>query len=166
MAEVIKGILDLTTTTHLDFKECSLRGKYKNNESIKKIIFGPNIREIYPKTFMGCTGIRTITFPETLKDIDQNAFEGCTQLVSITFEFNGKEGEKKEYKPQISSCAFKGCVNLIEINIQGGLCWLVDLSSFEGLDLTKLQIYCRPEYMDHLETIFKNVKSINEVPSH
>lgn len=59
--------------------------------------------------FYGCTSITSMEFPQTLKNIAEYAFENCTGLTEVTF--------KAKPSGFMGSSAFKGCTNLLTINV-------------------------------------------------
>lgn len=59
--------------------------------------------------FYGCTSITSMEFPQTLKNIAVHAFENCTGLTEVTF--------KAKPSGVFGSSAFKGCTNLLTINV-------------------------------------------------
>ena len=60
----------------------ALKGTFKGQEQLKKVILPEGLKEIGDSTFEGCLRLETVNFPSTLIDIGKNAFGSCGLLSS------------------------------------------------------------------------------------
>lgn len=65
-------------------------GPFQNLTSLKRLVLGPEVKEIGPNCFKGCKNLKTIEVEGTGKaiEVDENAFKGCTQVTKV-------EGDEK-----------------------------------------------------------------------
>ena len=68
----------------------------------------PNsVKEIYPYSFEGCTGLESVTISSEVTGIYIEAFAGCTNIQSITYL---ADDPFKTYKPIFSDETFSKAV--------------------------------------------------------
>ena len=61
---------------------------FKDNQSVKTLVIGPNVVEIGDEAFANCTGLTSVSFDSTktnkLEKIGNGAFNNCLYLTSVT----------------------------------------------------------------------------------
>lgn len=140
---------------------CSIVPDCFGGKSIKDIVLGDDVKEIYDGAFddasienieipdgviylsgfSGCTELKSLSIPENVSVIGDNAFKNCTGLTSLSIPGNVRE---------IGKQAFMNCSNLSTITLSSGLRKL-DYSSFDGCSsLTSLII---PNTVDSIGAI-------------
>lgn len=67
---------------------------FKNNEKLKSVTIGTNIRTIGNSAFQNCTALKSVTIPKNVSKIGSKAFYGCKKLMKMTIKTT-KLTEKK-----------------------------------------------------------------------
>ena len=85
---------------------------FKGKDSLKKITFASNVKNISSDSFSGCDSLTSITLPDNLSSIGSQAFSWCTGLTSITVPSS---------VTSLGYRAFENCRSLSSITIPSGL---------------------------------------------
>ena len=107
-------------------------GAFKNNQNVKSIVIGKNVKAISSNAFYGCKKLQVVSGLSNVTTIGSQAFYKCTSLTSVTMSSNVKTiGSKAFYKctkltkitipakvTKIGSKAFYGCSKLKTITIK------------------------------------------------
>ena len=92
------------------FKVVSVgNGVFKNNNKLKSVKIGKNIKTIGKGTFSGCKKLADVKMGKNITSIKANAFSKCTSLTFITIPSKVKKIEEK---------AFYQCKNLRYIDVK------------------------------------------------
>lgn len=109
---------------------------FEGSQSLKDVVFGPEVTIIPDYIFDGCTAIERVTIPAKVRSIGSNSFRGCTDLTSIDYRAENCERVTSEGSTQsglssrslvsltiaegvrnIPPYAFDGCTRLSAINL-------------------------------------------------
>lgn len=82
---------------------------FKDNETIKAVVIGKNVKKIGKNAFVGCKNLEEVELPNSITTINDKAFYQCTKLKSITISSKVSK---------IGKQAFYGCKNLKKITIK------------------------------------------------
>ena len=116
-------------------------GRFENQKSITKVIFGSNCTFVGDDAFENCTSLSEINKDNVIESIGTNAFAG-TCISSANFDaltelesgaFKGCKKLESIIMPNVTSIpddAFKGCVNLKDINLDN--CISIGENAFEN----------------------------------
>ncbi len=117
---------DITYPITVIEKEC-----FKNNTTIKEIVFGSNIQTVSDRAFMGCTSLTKVTPNEGLRSIGAKAFYKCTSL---------KEFHAPSSLQTIDKSAFEGCKSLKNLTLGDNLLSIGNRAFYGCSALKKLNI--------------------------
>lgn len=84
------------------------KSAFKNNNSIKKVKLGKNIKNIEAGAFRGCKNLTSVSLPSNLQTVEKNSFNGCSSLKSIKLPKTVKK---------IGKAAFKDCTSMKNVSI-------------------------------------------------
>ena len=98
----------LTNLTITENVTVIVRGQFKNDIGLKKVILPNSITDIGDNAFDGCTSLEELSMPSQLKTIEKEAFANCESLKNI---------EIPASVTKIGSQAFENCKALTTINI-------------------------------------------------
>ena len=99
-----------------------------NSTALEEIVFSDSIEEIDYGAFWGCTALKTFTLPNSLKLIDMYAFADCTAIESLVIP-DGVE--------EIKIVAFRNCTALAEITIPQSI-KVINTKAFDGCTGVKI----------------------------
>ncbi|MBE6674433.1 MAG: leucine-rich repeat domain-containing protein [Ruminococcaceae bacterium] len=89
-------------------------GAFKDS-SVEKVIIPEGYVEIYSRSFMNCSVLKSIELPETLIGISGETFKGCTSIEKINIP---------DSVTYINSDAFYGCSSLTEVTVPESVTYL------------------------------------------
>ena len=98
-----KNAVDITIPASIElngktFKVTSIRkGAFKNNQKLKSIKIGKNIKTIGKQAFSGCTNLKNVEMGKNITTIEANAFNKCHSLTIITIPAKVKKIGKKAF---------------------------------------------------------------------
>lgn len=105
-------------------------GAFENNQRIREVILGENIKKIYASAFRGASNLTKVKFNQRLKEIGESAFEDCKSLREV--EFNNEV-------TKISKRAFKGCTSIKSVYLPDGI-KKIEESLFEDSGIEEMRI--------------------------
>lgn len=85
----------------------ALRGAFKNNQTLRKVILSKTVKGLYSSAFEGCKGLVAVENTEYIDYVGDNVFYGCVSLTTINFPS----------VTHIGGDAFYGCSSLTDISI-------------------------------------------------
>lgn len=144
-----------------------------HNESLLEVILPNSLTYIAPKTFSGCSSLKSISIPNGVIEIGYEAFAGCSSLSSITLPSNLSIVEGGLFEDctslksvvipkcitRIDKQAFKGCSSLVDISIPDGVTGIGG-HAFE--DCVMLRSITLPESLAVIGScVFKGCSSLN-----
>ena len=159
-----EGTLNLSEETEPIKEE-----EYLNFQTIKKVIFGPNIQEIGTDGFYSCqnlqevdfngtcityipiscfaeTSLKSIVIPSSISVIDSDSFYHCKNLSSIVLL-----GVK-----QINYCAFGVCPKLTNIEISGHIEYIHPGAFYGSVHNNPITITCPQRFEEYFLERFPN----------
>ena len=80
---------------------------FYDNNRLKTITFGKNVKEIGAKAFYKCTSLKKVTLPKSVTKVGSKAFYGCKKLKKVSM---------KAKSASIGTGAFKKCSKKIKIS--------------------------------------------------
>lgn len=83
---------------------------FYQNQRLKKVIFGKNIKEVKDWSFYGCSKLKVLKMNQKVTAIREWAFANCRQLKEVSWSRKIKK---------IENSAFKDCVHLKTIRLYG-----------------------------------------------
>ena len=112
-----------------------------------------NMKEIRPRCFKNCKGLRSITIKKNIERIGEEAFAGCTSLQTVNCTY--------EKLQSIGDRAFADCTSLRYLNLSGSYA-LRNIGSEAFLNCNSLTNVYLPEYMYSLSrSAFKGCENIS-----
>ncbi len=113
---------------------------FSNCESLNKVSFNNEVKEIESLSFAGCSSLETLVIPDNITDsgIAYGAFDGCSSLRSINIPEN---------ITAIQGYTFRNCVSLKQLVLSKNIV-NIERSSFENCTLLdKIIIYDKVYYI-------------------
>ena len=83
-------------------------GPFNENKTLREVIIGNSVKELYDFTFGDCENLQTVTFGSSLEKIGKEAFARCKKLASVAFPNSVKV---------IGSGAFLSCSELVDMEL-------------------------------------------------
>jgi len=123
-------------------------GAFARCSSIKTFTFKNGVTHIYGGAFYGCASLTELTLPASVKIISDCArgewtgynyygvFENCTSLSKVTIGNDSKDIDLTS----IGKAAFRGCTDLIEVNIGNAVGYIGDNAFTSCSSLKKVTI--------------------------
>jgi hypothetical protein len=110
------------------FRECG---------NLEKVVFeeGTAMTTLTDRTFINCRKLKDVTLRGTTSTLGKSIFEGCTSLTNVFLP---------EGVSTISQQAFKGCTGIYEIYNLNNTPQTITANVFEGLTLSKINLYVPP----------------------
>lgn len=148
---------------------------FKNNNSIKSLNIGNNVKQIDWKAFYKCKKLSSIKFGNSIENISKSAFEGCINLKSLKFPKSLKSvgdkafaGNKKLKSANlndnlyaIGNYMFKDCIALEKVTTGKKLKAIYPGAFFNCKKLRSITV---PSYVYIIsDKAFKNCKSLKKI---
>ncbi len=110
-------------------------GAYADCFALEKAVIPGGVQEIGKDAFSNCAKLEDLQLPSSLTTIGESAFWNCTSLWSLTIPANVLA---------IGEQAFKGCTGIYEIYNLNNTPQTITANVFEGLTLSKINLYVPP----------------------
>lgn len=110
-------------------------GAYADCFALEKAVIPGGVQEIGKDAFSNCAKLEDLQLPSSLTTIGESAFRNCTSLWSLTIPANVSA---------IGEQAFKGCTGIYEIYNLNNTPQTITANVFEGLTLSKINLYVPP----------------------
>ncbi len=110
-------------------------GAFADCFALEKAVIPGGVQEIGKDAFSNCAKLEDLQLPSSLTTIGESAFWNCTSLYSLTIPANVSA---------IGEQAFKGCTGIYEIYNLNNTPQTITANVFEGLTLSKINLYVPP----------------------
>ena len=110
-------------------------GAFADCFALEKAVIPGGVQEIGKDAFSNCAKLEDLQLPSSLTTIGESAFWNCTSLWSLTIPEN---------VTTIGEQAFKGCTGIYEIYNLNNTPQTITANVFEGLTLSKINLYVPP----------------------
>ena len=110
-------------------------GAFADCFALEKAVIPGGVQEIGKDAFSNCAKLEDLQLPSSLTTIGESAFWNCTSLWSLTIPANVSA---------IGEQAFKGCTGIYEIYNLNNTPQTITANVFEGLTLSKINLYVPP----------------------
>ena len=110
-------------------------GAFADCFALEKAVIPGGVQEIGKDAFSNCAKLEDLQLPSSLTTIGESAFWNCTSLWSLTIPEN---------VTTIGEQAFKGCTGIYEIYNLNKTPQTITANVFEGLTLSKINLYVPP----------------------
>lgn len=110
-------------------------GAFADCFALEKAVIPGGVQEIDKDAFSNCAKLEDLQLPSSLTTIGESAFWNCTSLGSLTIPEN---------MTSIGEQAFKGCTGIYEIYNLNNTPQTITANVFEGLTLSKINLYVPP----------------------
>ena len=110
-------------------------GAFADCFALEKAVIPGGVQEIGKDAFSNCAKLEDLQLPSSLTTIGESAFWNCTSLYSLTIPEN---------VTTIGEQAFKGCTGIYEIYNLNKTPQTITANVFEGLTLSKINLYVPP----------------------
>ena len=110
-------------------------GAFADCFALEKAVIPGGVQEIGKDAFSNCAKLEDLQLPSSLTTIGENAFWNCTSLGSLAIPANVSA---------IGEQAFKGCTGIYEIYNLNNTPQTITANVFEGLTLSKINLYVPP----------------------
>lgn len=110
-------------------------GAFADCFALEKAVIPGGVQEIDKDAFSNCAKLEDLQLPSSLTTIGESAFWNCTSLWSLTIPANVST---------IGEQAFKGCTGIYEIYNLNNTPQTITANVFEGLTLSKINLYVPP----------------------
>ena len=110
-------------------------GAFADCFALEKAVIPGGVQEIGKDAFSNCAKLEDLQLPSSLTTIGESAFWNCTSLWSLTIPEN---------VTAIGEQAFKGCTGIYEIYNLNKTPQTITANVFEGLTLSKINLYVPP----------------------
>ena len=110
-------------------------GAFADCFALEKAVIPGGVQEIGKDAFSNCAKLEDLQLPSSLTTIGGSAFWNCTSLWSLTIPEN---------VTTIGEQAFKGCTGIYEIYNLNKTPQTITANVFEGLTLSKINLYVPP----------------------
>lgn len=117
------------------YTPCIDEGAFADCFALEKAVIPGGVQEIGKDAFSNCAKLEDLQLPSSLTTIGGNAFWNCTSLWSLTIPEN---------VTTIGEQAFKGCTGIYEIYNLNKTPQTITANVFEGLTLSKINLYVPP----------------------
>ena len=124
-------------------------GAFADCFALEKAVIPGGVQEIGKDAFSNCAKLEDLQLPSSLTTIGGSAFWNCTSLYSLTIPEN---------VTTIGEQAFKGCTGIYEIYNLNKTPQTITANVFEGLTLSKINLYVPPTRKNAYEAkdVWKN----------
>lgn len=85
------------------------KNAFKNNKTIKKIVFGANIESIGSRAFYGCTNLKKIRFLGNAPVLKNKVFSDISVTVYVPY------GQTKKYRKRLKKAGLKNAIYITEV---------------------------------------------------
>ena len=110
-------------------------GAFADCFALEKAVIPGGVQEIGKDAFSNCAKLEDLQLPSSLTTIGESAFWNCSSLGSLTIPENVST---------IGQQAFKGCTGIYEIYNLNKTPQTITANVFEGLTLSKINLYVPP----------------------
>lgn len=110
-------------------------GAFADCFALEKAVIPGGVQEIGKDAFSNCAKLEDLQLPSSLTTIGESAFWNCTSLWSLIIPANVSA---------IGEQAFKGCTGIYEIYNLNNTPQTITANVFEGLTLSKINLYVPP----------------------
>ena len=117
------------------YTPCISEGAFADCFALEKAVIPGGVQEIGKDAFSNCAKLEDLQLPSSLTTIGESAFWNCTSLWSLTIPEN---------VTTIGEQAFKGCTGIYEIYNLNNTPQTITANVFEGLTLSKINLYVPP----------------------
>ncbi len=117
------------------YTPCIDEGAFADCFALEKAVIPGGVQEIGKDAFSNCAKLEDLQLPSSLTTIGGSAFWNCTSLWSLTIPEN---------VTTIGEQAFKGCTGIYEIYNLNKTPQTITANVFEGLTLSKINLYVPP----------------------